>query len=112
MVGEGTLLVVIFGSLHLLGVAFGALLLVPLLRDEQPPLWVPSQEDDDDHGGSDRLPSRSPRDPSPGGLPLPDALPTRIRLRQPARLGDLTPKRDRRPAHRPRPVPQREREPV
>lgn len=110
--GEGMLLVVIFGTLHLFGMGFAALMLLPLMRDEQPQLWLPPQEDDDG-GGNDRIGAGgplSPRDPSPGGLPLPDAVPARVRLRGPGRLSELTPLRERRPAHVPAPTPQRERE--
>lgn len=52
--GEDTLLVVIFGTLHLFGIGFAALLLLPLVREEQPKLWIPPQ-DDDGGGGSDRV---------------------------------------------------------
>lgn len=107
--GEDTLLVVIFGTLHLFGIGFAALLLLPLMREEQPKLWTPPQ-DDDGGGGNDRVAPEPPRDPSTGGLPLPDAVPARVRLRGPGRLAELTPLRERRPAHTPAPAPQRERE--
>lgn len=108
--GEDTLLVVIFGTLHLFGIAFAMLLLVPLMREEQP-MWAPPHEDEDDGGGNDRRLPEPPRGPTGGGLPLPDAVPARVRLRGPGRLADLTPpRRERRPAHAPSPAPQRERE--
>lgn len=113
--GEGMLLVVIFGTLHLLGVGFAALLLVPLMRDDQPPLWAPPDEDDDGGGGNDRVsPQPESGPPSGGGLPLPDAVPARVRLRGPGRLADLVPPRERRPSHPPTPSPRpvREREPA
>lgn len=109
--GEDMLLVVIFGTLHLLGICFAALLLLPLMREEQPKLWIPPEDEDGRGGGSDRLAPEPPRDPSSGGLPLPDAVPARVRLRGPGRLSELTPLRERRPAHTPAPSPQREREP-
>ncbi len=62
----------------------------------------------DDGGGTPPEPAgperpREPRD----GLPLPDAAPARVRLREPARLGEAYP----RPARRPEPVPAPERAP-
>ena len=98
---DETLLVTLLGGLHLLGFGFAALLLLPCLRDERivpRPVGRP-EEDDGGGGGNDRprpLPSRGPRD---GGLPLPlpDAAPARVRLRE--RL----PAVERRPAHAPAP---------
>jgi hypothetical protein len=107
--GEETLVVVVFGSLHLLGLGFGMVLLLPLLRDEPMTPWGPPQEDDDGGGGggNDRVFPQPPRGPSSGGLPLPDAVPARVRLRSDERLADLVPPRERRPAHAPAPTPQR-----
>jgi hypothetical protein len=105
---DETLLVALLGGLHLLGFAFAAVLLLPCLRDESvTPLARRSDEEDDAGGGSDRLP-RTPRAPGPGGipLPLPDAVPARVRLRDAGRLAELLPSFERRPAHRP--LPQRE----
>jgi hypothetical protein len=61
----------------------------------------------------DAEPPLEPR-PSPGrgGLPLPDAVPSAVRLREPARLADAHPRPARRPAHTPEPQPQRAREPA
>jgi hypothetical protein len=45
-----------------------------------------------------------PEGPAPvpsGGLPLPDADPSAVRLREPGRLGDAHPRPVRRPAHAP-----------
>ncbi|MDO8185931.1 hypothetical protein Q5424_05575 [Conexibacter sp. JD483] len=112
--GEETLVVVIFGTLHLVGLGLGMVLLLPLLREEHVAPWVPPQEDDDGGGGgNDRVAPDPPRGPSSGGLPLPDAVQTRVRLRSGERLADRRPARDRRPAHpatpspAPRRVPQR-----
>jgi hypothetical protein len=104
--GDETLLVTLLGGLHLLGFAFAAVLLLPLLRDERivPIARRGEEEDDAGGGGNDRLgpvPSRGPRG---GGLPLPlpDAVPARVRLREPGRLADLIPVPvRRRPAHAP-----------
>lgn len=110
--GEETLVVVIFGSLHLVGLGLGMVLLLPLLREETVAPWAPPQEDDDGGGGgNDRVLPDPPRGPSSGGLPLPDAVPARVRLRSGERLADHVAPRERRPAHpatpSPRRVPQR-----
>jgi hypothetical protein len=106
--GEDTLVLVVFGSLHLLGLGFGVILLLPLLRDEQMTPWAPPQEDEEGGGGgNDRISPQPPGGPSSGGLPLPDAIPARVRLRPGERLADRVPLRERRPAHPPTPAPQR-----
>jgi hypothetical protein len=51
----------------------------------------------------------APRGPG-GGLPLPDAAPSDVRLREPGRLADERPLPPRRPEHPPLPAPARERE--
>jgi hypothetical protein len=94
--GDETLLVALLGGLHLLGLGFGAMLLLPLMRDERIVRAARGEEDDDSGGGNDRVDPTMPRGPGPGGLPLPDALPARVRLREPARLADLIPTPQRR----------------
>lgn len=101
--GEETLVVVVFGALHLVGLGCGMLLLLPLLREERVAPWAPPQEDDDGGGGNDRVRPVPPRGPSSGGLPLPDAVPARVRLRSGERLADRVGPRERRPAHAPGP---------
>jgi hypothetical protein len=106
---DETLLVALLGGLHLLGFAFAAILLLPCLRDESvAPLAGRREDEDDGGGGSDRLPQAAPRSPGPGGIPipLPDAVPARVRLRDADRLADLLPGFERRPAHPP--LPQRQ----
>lgn len=84
---------------HVLGLA--ALVWTLLLDEEDRPDWRgwwPGGDDD------------RPREPSPapgGGLPLADALPSAVRLREPARLSDGYPRPARRPAHPPERVPER-----
>jgi hypothetical protein len=59
---------------------------------------------DDDGDGGSRRPFRAPYGPRPrGDLPLPDAVPARMRLRGPARLADAyrPPRRRSDPARRP-----------
>src|SRR6058998_3980424 len=89
---------------HLVGL--GVLIYALLRDDEQRPDWRGWWPRDDD---GPRAPEAGPR-PSDGDLPLPDALPARVRLRDDRRLGDAVPAPARRPAHAPAPrrVPDRE----
>lgn len=88
-------------------------------------IWGMIDRDDPDSRASwgdfwprdDDGPRPTPPAPQPSGtrerVPLlPDAAPAAVRFREGARLGDLTPSRERRPAHPPAPVrePARERE--
>ena len=105
---DETLLVALLGGLHLLGFAFAALLLLPCMRDESVKPLVQREEDEEGGGGgNDRVRPVAPRGPRPGGIPLPDALPARVRLRERRRLGELAPGIARRPAHPAAPVPGR-----
>jgi hypothetical protein len=102
---DETLLVALLGGLHLLGFGFAAVLLLPLLRDERvAPIARRGEDEDDGGGGNDRLGPIAPHGPPDGGLPLPDAVPARVRLREPARLADLLPPPARRREHAPRPT--------
>jgi hypothetical protein len=108
--GDETLLVALLGGLHLLGIGFAALMLLPLLRDERIVPVARGDEDEDGGGGSDRLGPTPPLGPRGGwdpALPLPDAAPARVRLREPARLADLLPTPRRRREHAPAPAPTR-----
>src|SRR5436305_293921 len=104
MSGDAQLMLMIAG-MHLLGLVCAAALLLPALRDRPD---VPPGSD----GGSDGGGGHGPPDPlAPptgpgGGLPLPDADPARVRLRDHRRLADHQPRRERRPAREPdrRPV--------
>jgi len=102
---DETLLVALLGGLHLLGFCFAAILLAPCLRDETVAPARLREDDDGGGGGNDRAQPTAPRGPRPGGIPLPDALPARVRLREAGRLGALRPRVERRPAHAPARVP-------
>jgi hypothetical protein len=99
-------LVVLLAGLHLLGFLFAAVLLFVLMRADTASAWSPPEEEDDD-GGNDRRPRPEPRGPFGGGLPLPDAVPARVRLRGPDRLSDLQPRPSRRSPREPVPTPAR-----
>jgi hypothetical protein len=99
-------LILIFGGLHLVALALGALLFIMFLRAETadgvPP---PDEEEGGGGGGNDRI-SPSPRISPSGGIPLLDAEPAGTRLRSHA--DSLRANRgSRRPAHAPQPRPRR-----
>ena len=88
----------------MLALVFAVMLIIPALRDQPEPPQHPGGGSDG--GGGQHVPP-APQPPSgPGGLPLPNAEPARVRLREPGRLADLLPRRPRRPAREP------EREPT
>jgi hypothetical protein len=94
-------LVLLAGALHLLMLLLAGVLLMGAARAKPTAAWRDHNPGDDgDDGGSDRLRPNPPSQPR-GGIPLPDALPARVRLREPGRLADLLPRRDRRPAREP-----------
>jgi hypothetical protein len=97
-------LIVMFGVIHLVGLTFICALLWMFIRSDtvDGPGW---QEGEDDGGGGHGPAPDAPRDTGLDGLPLPDAVPSRRRLRQAGRLGDE--RRERRPAREPRRAPAR-----
>jgi hypothetical protein len=101
-------LVLIFGLLHLVAAILGGVLLFMFLRSDTTQQWRQPPEDDDSGGGggNDRRKDR-PKPTPPGGVPLPDAEPSRHRLRGPGRLADAHPRRPRRTVPEPRRAPAR-----
>lgn len=90
----------------MIGFGFAAVLLLPLLRDESVvPSAARGEDEDQGGGGNDRVVPTPPSGPRGGGIPLPDAVPARVRLREPARLADLIPPPSRRREHAPAPSP-------
>jgi hypothetical protein len=63
--------------------------------------------DDRGDGGVEPLPDGNPPGDRDGGVPLPHAEPAPVRLREPGRIADGYPRRERRPAHDPAPAPRR-----
>ena len=100
MVGIDQLILMVVG-MHLLACACAAVLIIHA-KNAAPTLpWRGPDGGSDDGWGNQR---RNPRPPSSlpgGGLPLPDAVPARVRLRDHRRLADLTPPRERRPSREP-----------
>jgi len=104
MSADDQLLLVIAG-MHLLGIVFALVLILPALRDPPPPAHG---TDSGSGGGGGHRPLRPKTPDSPrGGLPLPDASPARVRLRDHRRLPELLPKPDRRPSREPERLPVR-----
>jgi hypothetical protein len=105
-------MMVVFGALHLLALLLGVVLFMMFLRSDTTSGWEPPEDDQGGGGGgNDRLPDSRPKPRPTGGVPLPDAEPSRLRLRGPGRLRDAYPRPARRPAEpavpRRRPVRQR-----
>ena len=88
---------------HVIGMA--ALVWALLLDDENRPDWRGWWPGDDDDP-----PVEPPPGPRGDGLPLRDAEPSAVRLREHGRLADAHPRPSRRPAHAPAREPVRERE--
>ncbi len=93
-------------GVHVLGLVAVAVLMIPALRDNGPEL-----EDDGGDGSDDGWGNRPNSKPDPsrwpgGGIPLPDAEQSKVRLRGPGRIRERLPLVQRRPAHEP------ERKPV
>jgi hypothetical protein len=104
MSGEAQLMLMIAG-VHLLGLVCVAVLMLPALRDgESSPPRPSDSGSDDGWGRGPKLPPKVPELPG-GGIPLPDAEQSCIRLRGPGRIADLAPKHERRPAREPAPDP-------
>lgn len=105
MSGDVQLMLMIAG-VHALGLACVAVLMLPALRE--PPDSPPRSSGSDSDEGWGRGPRNPPKPPEPprGGIPLPDAIPARVRLRDHRRLADILPPRERRPVREPsrRPV--------
>jgi hypothetical protein len=100
MSGDAQLMLMIAG-MHLLGLVCAAVLIIPALRDT--PDIPPGRQDPGSDGGWGRGPDLPPKAPDAprGGIPLPDAEQSLIRLRDHRRLSDQIPKRERRPAREP-----------
>jgi hypothetical protein len=84
--GDFVALLLIFAT-HLIALA---IVIGPLLRGSRPEDdHGDTDSSDDDGDGGSRRPIGGPINPKPrGDLPLPDAVPARMRLRGPGRLAD------------------------
>ena len=94
-------------AIHLAGFLIVGILMLPTMDDTQ------AETDPDDGRSNDDGWGNQPQDgPRPttwpgGGLPLPDAEQSRIRLREPGRLSDHIERRRRQPERAPDPRPER-----
>jgi hypothetical protein len=101
-------LVLLFTVLHVIALGVVTVLLVMFLRSDTTRMWLPPEEGEGgDGGGNDRLGPQIKPGPGGGGLPLPDAVPARVRLRDHTRLADLLPTPPRRPERDPERPPRR-----
>jgi hypothetical protein len=105
MTGDVQLLLWIAG-VHLLGLGCVAVLLIPALKDNPIPNRRADGEGDDGWGRGPNPPPQPPKPPR-GGIPLADAEPARVRLREPGRLADQLPHRERRRTREPERAPER-----
>lgn len=96
-------LVALFTVLHVIALGVVTALLVMFLRSDTTRTWSPPDDGDGGGGGggNDRLGPWVKPGPGGGGLPLPDAIPARVRLRDHTRLADLLPAPTRRPQREP-----------
>jgi hypothetical protein len=102
MTGATQLLLWIAG-VHIIGLLCILALMLPALREPPEERWGPDPGEDG-WGNEPRQPQVPPRRP-PGGLPLPDAVPARVRLRGHERQADALPTRERRPSREPERTP-------
>lgn len=89
-------------GVHIFGFVAVGILMIPVLRDD------PSDTDEDGGSSDDGWGNRPNVKPDPsrwpgGGIPLPDAEQSAVRLREPGRLGDKLISPERRPAREPVP---------
>lgn len=107
MSSDAQLLLVIAG-VHVFGLAAVAVLILPALREGWgTPPGLPGSDSDEGGGRGPQGPPQAPPSKPSGGLPLPDASPARVRLREHGRLGERLPPRERRPAREPERTPER-----
>lgn len=104
MSSEYQLLLMIAG-MHLLGLLCVGALILLALRGEDYGLPGSGESGSDDGWGNEPRRPPQPSDSPWGGIPLPDATQSTVRLRDHRKLGDLLPQHDRRPAREPERTP-------
>jgi hypothetical protein len=98
---DGVQLVLWIAGVHLIGFVCVAVLMLPALRENSDGTTDPLDEGEDGWGRGPKAPPPTPPAPPRGGVPLPDAIPASVRLREPGRIGDRLPSRERRPVREP-----------
>ena len=107
---EVQLLVWLFG-IHLVGFILVTVLLLPILRErrnQQGPDFDSEEGSSDDGWGNLPTTGPMPKGMPGGGVPLPDAVQSPVRFREPGRLSDRLRPPERRPLRDPERTPQRE----
>lgn len=98
----------LMAALHLVGLVFVGVLLLMFLRSDATTGYRPPEDPDGGGGGgNDRLTPRDVNGPSGDGVPLADATPARVRLRDHSRLSERLPRPDRRRSDDPERAPRR-----
>jgi hypothetical protein len=90
-------------GVHIFGFIAVGLLMIPALRDDNSDTGEDSGNSDDGWGNRPNFkpdPSRWPG----GGIPLPDAEQSSVRMREPGRLSDKITRPQRRPSREPAPA--------
>lgn len=90
---------------HILGLIAVGVLMIPALRTDDGRFGEDDSEDGSDDGWGNR-PNEAPK-PSRwpgGGIPLPDAEQSKVRLREPGRITEKLPLPQRRPSREPEPT--------
>jgi hypothetical protein len=100
-------ILIIFGALHVVALALGGVLFLMFLRADSGSGGPPPDDDDSGGGGGNDRISDKPKTSPSGGIPLPDAVPARVRLR--SSHDKLVDPSRRRPARRRVTQPARER---
>lgn len=108
----GYQLLLMIAGMHVLGLLCVAVLMVLAFRQPPGDDRRPFDPGSDDGWGNEPREPHRPYDRPWGGIPLPDAEPATVRLRDERKLGDLRPDRDRRPVREPERAPVREPEPA
>jgi hypothetical protein len=93
-------------GIHLVGFIAVGVLMMPMLRDEDKP---PEEDQGNSDDGWGNLPNSgpAPKGLPGGGVPLPDAIQSKVRFRGPGRLSDQIQHRERRPIREPSRTPER-----
>jgi len=100
------MLLVLVG-VHILGFIAVAILLIPALRDNDPGFEEDSNDGSDDGWGNHPNVKPDPTRWPGGGIPLPDAEQSKVRLREPGRFTEHLTKPARRLVHEPERTPVR-----
>jgi hypothetical protein len=102
---DGVQLMLWIAGVHIIGLVCVAVLMFPALKHNPIGPDRPENEGEDGWGRGPKTPPSKPTPPR-GGIPLSDAVPARVRLREHGRLAERLPRHDRRPAREParRPV--------